>query len=211
MWAKTSLYERLLAISRRQNLLLLLHHCLLLHPTLVLLVYQHWLLLLEYHLLSLRWRRLGTLRSKPVTLHLPFVELHVILNLLTLESTTNKFQVTCINVLSVDVLVLLLIIVKPLPKRLCIFINLLIIKLLTVHLHLHSIQLLLTWLNFSINFLSLHVVTFVILEVFFIVLNALHGPHINDLISSLDYIFFVVEFFVIWDDILHLLVAHKGS
>ena len=171
MWAKTSLYERLLAISRRQNLLLLLHHCLLLHPTLVLLVYQHWLLLLEYHLLSLRWRRLGTLRSKPVTLHLPFVELHVILNLLTLESTTNKFQVTCINVLSVDVLVLLLIIVKPLPKRLCIFINLLIIKLLTVHLHLHSIQLLLTWLNFSINFLSLHVVTFVILEVFFIVLN----------------------------------------
>ena len=111
---KTPLNQSLLAIAWRQDLLLLLDECLLLHPALVLLVHHHRLLLLENHLLSLRWCGLCALRPKSVTLHLITIHLHIVLNLLPLEPSPNHACVTCIHVLSVYVLVLLLVEVKPL-------------------------------------------------------------------------------------------------
>ena len=208
---KTPLDQCLLAIAWRQDLLLLLlDHCLLLHPALVLLIHQHWLLLLEYHLLSLCWCCLCALWTESVTLHLISIYLHIVLNLLPLEATCHHaWIITSVHIFTIYVLVLLLVEVEPLTEGLGVLVDF-VLPGLVVHFHLYSIQLLLAWLYLCIDFFCLHVIAVRIVDVVLFV-SALHRPHVDDLVASLHLVFVVLETLVIWNDVLHLLVAHVGS
>jgi len=222
------LHYRLLTVPRLEKLLLLMKSILLLHPALVLLSQKHWLLLLlsqlllESHLLSGCWSRFGTLGSKPVCLgvciNLIVLKLHIVLNLLALETAIHR-----VNILLIDVLVLLLVEVELLTEGSRVLIDLclvivavhafiLLVAFILVHFHLHSIQTLLSCFVIVVYGFSIFDVTLSIVDAIIFIANILvivHSTHINYLVTVLKHVvIFGVR--ILGHDIFHLLVAHIG-
>lgn len=149
------------------HLLLLQKRLLLLHPALILLVH-HILLLLNQlllisHLFSRCWSCLCTLGSESVCLsvrcHLFIINLHVVLNLLCLETAIHS-----VNVFICDVFILLGIIVELLTKGLRILVYLCLATIafesvIFFHFHLHSIEVLLRCFTFALHLFSVFKIT----------------------------------------------------
>ena len=216
------MHYRLLTVPRLEKLLLLMKSIWLLHPALVLLSQKHWLLLLlsqlllESHLLSGCWSRFGTLGSKPVCLgvciNLIVLKLHIVLNLLALETAIHR-----VNILLIDVLVLLLVEVELLTEGLRVLIDLCLVvvavhAVILVHFHLHSVQTLLSCFVIVVYGFSIFDVTLSIVDAIIVIVHILvivHSTHINYLVTVLKHVvIFGVR--ILGHDIFHLLVAHIG-